>query len=122
MHPTAVFRLNGASQADAELAHYGDKAISVITWTEVLIGAVSEPKQAELRGWLRTFTVIGLDAPIAERAVLLRRQRRIRQTDAIIWVTAQVHGRLLVSRNAKDFPPDDPGVRMPYRLPGGDLA
>jgi len=114
--------LNGAPEADAELARYDDKAISIVTWMEVMIGAAAEPEQAELRAWLSAFTVIGLDAPVAERAVLLRRQRRIRLPDAIIWATAQVHGLLLVSRNTKDFPQDDPGVRMPYRLPGGDLA
>jgi len=33
---------------------------------------------------------------------------------AIIWATAQVHGLLLITRNVRDFPPDEPGVRMPY--------
>jgi predicted nucleic acid-binding protein len=63
------------------------------------------------------FDVIDLDRAIAERAVLIRREKRVRLPDAIIWATAQVHSLLLVSRNTKDFPEDDPGVRVPYRLP-----
>ena len=30
--------------------------------------------------------------------------------------TAQAHAMLLVTRNTKDFPNDDPGVRAPYKL------
>jgi hypothetical protein len=32
------------------------------------------------------------------------------------WATAQVHAMLLVTRNVKDFPDGDPGVRAPYKL------
>jgi hypothetical protein len=60
--------------------------------------------------------VIDLDGPIAARAVALRRERRIRLSNAIVWATAQVRSLLLVSRNTKDFPENEPGVRMPYRL------
>jgi len=28
--------------------------------------------------------------------------------DAVIWATAQAHAMLLVTRNTKDFPVDDP--------------
>ena len=53
---------------------------------------------------------------IAARAVELRRAHRMKPPDAVIWATAQTTGRLLVTRNTKDFPPDDPGVREPYTL------
>ena len=36
--------------------------------------------------------------------------------DAIVWASAQVHGMLLVTRDTKGFPADNPGVRMPYRV------
>jgi predicted nucleic acid-binding protein len=61
--------------------------------------------------------VIDLDRAIAERAVAIRREKRIRLPDAIIWATAQIHSLLLVSRNTRDFPANDPGVRVPYLLP-----
>ena len=38
------------------------------------------------------------------------------KVDAVIWATAQTTGRLLVTRNTKDFPADDPGIREPYVL------
>ena len=60
--------------------------------------------------------MIELDGAIAELAVTLRRQHRIKLPDAVIWATAQVGRRLLVTRNVRDFPKDDPGVREPYAL------
>jgi predicted nucleic acid-binding protein len=108
--------LGGVDAADRELSRYTGKAISAITWMEVLVGAKPE-EEAALKTWLLAFEVIGLDGAIAERAVTIRRKRRIRLPDAIIWATAQIHSLLLVSRNTRDFPEDDPGVRVPYLLP-----
>jgi len=48
--------------------------------------------------------------------VMIRQQRRIRLPDAIVWASAQQHSLLLVSRNTKDFPASEPGVRVPYKL------
>jgi predicted nucleic acid-binding protein len=56
-----------------------------------------------------------LSIGIAEQAVALRRDRRVKLPDAVIWATARSMGALLVTRNTKDFPADDPGVRVPYR-------
>ncbi|MFT3814445.1 MAG: type II toxin-antitoxin system VapC family toxin [Acidovorax sp.] len=107
--------LNGVDAADQELARYGYKAISAITWMEVLAGTGPED-EAAVRAWLLSFDVLALDDAVAERAVAIRKARRIRLPDAIIWATAQVHSLLLVSRNTKDFPENEPGVRVPYVL------
>jgi predicted nucleic acid-binding protein len=58
----------------------------------------------------------GLDDKISERAVTLRREYRLKLPDAIVWASAQVQAMLLVTRDTKGFPADDPGVRMPYRV------
>ncbi|MER1967958.1 type II toxin-antitoxin system VapC family toxin [Castellaniella sp. GW247-6E4] len=105
--------LGGIPAAKAELARYARPAISVITWMEVMAGVTRED-EAMIRAWLTTFDRVALDETVADRAVSIRAQRRIRLPDAIIWASAQVHSMLLVSRNTKDFPPDEPGVRMPY--------
>ena len=63
------------------------------------------------RRFLDGFKIIALDDEIARRAVQLRRAHRIKLPDAVIWATAQTTARLLVTRNTKDFSPDDPGVR-----------
>ncbi|AEA65575.1 MULTISPECIES: type II toxin-antitoxin system VapC family toxin [Burkholderia] len=107
--------LGGIAAAKKELGRYEYRAISTITWMEVLVGASSGEEDA-IRGWLDSFDVIPVGSDIANRAVVIRKARRIRLPDAIIWATAQVHSLLLVSRNTKDFPPDEPGVRIPYKL------
>jgi predicted nucleic acid-binding protein len=107
--------LNGIEQAKAELANYDDPAIGIISWMEVMVGA-SEQDKVGTKRFLSGFHLIGLDAPIADAAVSLRQSHRIKLPDAIVWASARVHGRLLVSRNERDFPANDPGVRMPYRL------
>jgi predicted nucleic acid-binding protein len=53
---------------------------------------------------------------IAEEAVRLRRDRRLRLPDAFVWATARVEGVLLVTRNAKDFPVREPSIRVPYSV------
>jgi predicted nucleic acid-binding protein len=107
--------LNGASQARDELSQYEDPAISIITWMEVLVGA-SEPEEARTRAFLDRFDVVELDEAVAEAAVQLRRAKRLKLPDAIVWACAKTKGRLLVTRNTKDFP-SDPGVRFPYVIP-----
>ncbi len=107
--------LNGVSQARIELERYGSRAISVVTWMEVMVGA--QPSvEAGTRDFLSSFTLIDLDSEIAERAVSLRRAYRIKLPDAIVWASAQANGMLLITRNTKDFPTSDPGVRAPYGL------
>ena len=107
--------LNAVPQARAELKRYRDKAISIVTWMEVMIGADAE-LEADTRSFLSTFDVVTIDEQVAERAVGLRRSHRVRLPDAVIWATAQTRGMLLVTRNTKDFPADDPGIRAPYVL------
>jgi predicted nucleic acid-binding protein len=102
-------------KARTELRRYTTKAISIITWMEVMAGASRELETAT-RNFLGSFDVIAVDAEIAERAVILRRDHRIKLPDAVIWASAQAQGMLLVTRNTKDFPVDDPGVRAPYQL------
>jgi predicted nucleic acid-binding protein len=111
--------LNGVEQADAEYSRYERVLISRITWMEVLIGA--EEDDVELRDFLGTrFEIIPLDLVVAETAVQLRREHRIRLPDAIIWGTAKANEAILVTRNTKDFHPDWGGIhtltRCKYRL------
>lgn len=105
--------LNGIDAANDELHRFRDRAISIVTWAEVLIGATDE-RETGTRNFLRSFTVVDVSVPIAERAVALRRARRVKLPDALIWATAETTGALLVTRNTKDFPADTPGIRVPY--------
>jgi predicted nucleic acid-binding protein len=105
--------LNAIPEAREELNRYTERAISIITWMEVMAGAEGR-LEAPTRNFLDGFETIGLDARIAEKAIALRRERRIKLPDAVIWASAQVNGMLLVTRNTKDFPANDPGVRAPH--------
>jgi predicted nucleic acid-binding protein len=107
--------LNAIPQAAEELDRYDTATISIISWMEVLAGARSAEAEATRR-FLRGFQVIPLEAAVAERAVQIRKEHRIKLPDAIIWATAETHSMLLVTRNTKDFPADAPGVRLPYTI------
>jgi predicted nucleic acid-binding protein len=107
--------LNAVPEAGAELQRYTEKAVSIVTWMEVMVGA-DQDLEAATRSFLHGFDIVAVDEQIAERAVSLRRSHRIKLPDAVIWATAQVHAMLLVTRNTKDFPDNDPGVRAPYKL------
>jgi predicted nucleic acid-binding protein len=119
---TALFDTNvildhikGLEAARAELKRYDDRAISIITVIEVLVGTTPATEAAE-RALLGEFNVVPLDDQVAEEAATLRRVHRMKLPDAVIWASARIQGRLLVSRNSKDFPAGDPGVRIPYRV------
>jgi predicted nucleic acid-binding protein len=107
--------LNGVAEARKEMGLYQDKAISIVTWMDVLVGA-APLVQSATRTFLDGFEIVGLDGPIADQALALRRQHRIKLPDAIIWASAQKTGSLLVTRNIRDFPKADPSVRIPYDL------
>jgi predicted nucleic acid-binding protein len=110
-----IDHLNAVPQARDEIARFESRAISIVTWMEVMVGATAEVAEATRR-FLEGFEIIALDDAIAARAVALRRAHRIKLPDAVIWATAQATGRLLVTRNVKDFPRGDPGIRDPYAL------
>jgi len=106
--------LNGVPAAQAEIYRHRQRLISVVTWMEVLAGARSEEEEDVIEMFLRDFALVEVSRPVARAAVSLRRSRRIRLPDAIIWATAQHESALLVTRNTKDFPRTEPGVRVPY--------
>ena len=107
--------LNGVEQAKTELERYSDKAISVITWMEVMVGATPETEMI-IRTFLHSFDTLPIETRVCEVAVKLRKKHNIKLPDAIVWATAQANKRILVTRNTKDFSPDEPGVRVPYQF------
>jgi predicted nucleic acid-binding protein len=110
-----IDQLKGIGAANAELARYDDKAISIVTWIELLVGA-KPANESGVRAFLASFNTVLLDHGIAEEAATLRRAHGMKLPDAVIWASARSQGRLLVTRNTKDFPADDPGVRHPYSV------
>lgn len=107
--------LNGIEQAKTEFDRHADKAISIVTWMEVMVG-VTPGTEMIIKGFLRGFINLPIDEKVAAAAVALRRKHKIKLPDAIVWATAQANKRLLVTRNTKDFAPDEPGIRVPYHI------
>ncbi|WP_206196897.1 type II toxin-antitoxin system VapC family toxin [Zooshikella ganghwensis] len=108
--------LNGIEDAKHEFQLYEDKAISVITWMEVMVGTTEET-EALTKQWLESaFMVIGVNQRVSEAAVTYRKEKRVKLPDAIIYSSSKCSDRLLVTRNTKDFKGDDPMVRVPYEI------
>ncbi|MBP2547642.1 putative nucleic acid-binding protein [Neorhizobium galegae] len=107
--------LNGIEAARQEMSLYDDIAISMVTWMEVMVGA-REPHREATEAFLARFVLVEIDRPVAEKTVALRRQHRLKLPDAIVWASAQVQDRILVSRDSKDMPTGHPGIRIPYQL------
>lgn len=112
-HPPAHEEIRRASARGARIW------ISRMAWIEVL----SKGSEATLREALRflgRFSIDEIDEDTALRAASLRRERpRLKSPDALILASAQVRGRVLITRNTRDFPEQMPGIRVPYRLERG---
>ncbi len=112
--------LNGIAQASQELGYYTNPAISAVTWMELIAGAsISEQPRARAFLIRLGFEVIQTnDAIMHEAATLrsesMRRPPKVPLLDAIIKATATVTGRLIITRNKKDFVGQN--IRIPYEL------
>ena len=90
--------------------------ISRMAWIEVLSKG-DETVVRDAMAFLGHFGLDEIDDEISRRAAALRRDRpRLKSPDAIILATALTRGRVLVTRNTKDFPAEMPGIRVPYIL------
>ena len=108
--------LSGVKAARREIRLHESALISPITWMEVLLGAEDPQEEQRVRNFLRRFELVPIDQKVSEEAVAIRRNRKLRIPDAIIWASAKTNGALLVTRNTKDFPQAAPDVRVPYRI------
>ena len=111
-----IDHLNGITKATREIGASLDAVISVITWIEVMTGASGQEEEAVLRAFLLNFECLPITVAVADRAAVIRREKRIKMPDAIILATAEVAGRKLVTRNVKDFPVGMRGVKVPYKV------
>ena len=108
--------LNGIAPAKEEIERTGDRAISIVTWMEVLAGAQEDAEEDVIDMFLRDFRVIDVTRRIAREAIEIRRSQRLRLPDAIILATARSESAVLVTRNTKDFPEGRAGIRVPYSV------
>lgn len=107
--------LKGVDAAQAEIDRHRQRLISIVTWMEVQAGVRTAEEADVIDMFLRDFRVVDVTRAIAREAVAIRTASRIRLPDALIWASARHESALLVTRNTKDFPADEPGIRVPYR-------
>ena len=105
-------RVEAADAIDHAVSH---RAISLITWMEVMVGARRHGHEAKTAAVMGAFEIIDVSRDIAERSVLLREKHGMKLPDAIILATAQSRKCPLISRNTKDFSGIDEVV-TPYQL------
>ena len=106
--------LAGVPHSLREVRRYSDRAISIVTWIEVVAGLRDD--ELELREFVaKNFPVIALSPEIAEEATVLRRTTRLKLPDAVILASAHVEERILLTRNTRDFS-EGSFVRIPYEL------
>ena len=108
--------LGGSEAARGELARYRVRLISIITAIELMVGARDAREEALIRGLLSSFEILELSAEIAQEAVVIRKELRLKIPDAIVYATARTQGCLLVSRNTRELKSDWPDIRIPYHL------
>ena len=90
--------------------------VSRMAWIEVMSKGTDDILRDALR-FLGRFGLDEIDEETSHRAAALRRERpRLKSPDAIILASAQVRGRVLVTRNVRDFPASMPGIRVPYTI------
>jgi predicted nucleic acid-binding protein len=108
--------LQGIPAARDEMERYDLPLYSVISFTELLAGARTDEERRAAEGLLASLRRVDLTESIARRAVDLRQSLRLKLPDAIVLATAEVEGCILVTRNTRDFPANDPRVRFPYTV------
>lgn len=108
--------MNGIDAGRIEIRRATRPWISRVTWIEAMSKDVG-PKLVMVERFLGGFSIDEVDAEVARRAAALRRARpSLKLLDATILASAQVRGRILVTRNIKDFPATMPGIRVPYTI------
>ena len=106
--------LNGkATESAQKLLKDTARAISRVTWIEVLAGTRSALDESATRDFLALFQIFELNLAICEKALRPRRETRLKLPDAIIYATALETGRTLVTYNTRDFRADMPAVLIP---------
>lgn len=106
----------GVDDARAFLEGMTDPCVSVVTWMEVVVGAKDQDEERLLRRLLDSYITHGVTAQVVEETVRIRRAKRLKLPDAIIWATARCNDLVLVTRNWRDFPADDDAVLVPYSI------
>jgi predicted nucleic acid-binding protein len=108
--------LNGERKALDEMCLYNESYISIITYTEVLVGIKEHTHFDRAKDYLLSFNVVYIDQDISDLAIQARKKYKLKIADALILASAQKINAILVTRDINDFNLSIPIVREPYKL------
>jgi len=95
LSPAAFFKIS----VQADWAGY-----SAITRIELFgLPGLKDEEETKISEILKPFVEIAVESAIIDRAIGVRKARRIKVPDAIIAATALVRGCSLITRNTEDF-------------------
>src|ERR1700690_1516972 len=94
--------LNGIEKAKEEIELYEFKAISIITYIEIIVSLESQKEIEDIKQFLHQFSIIALDFFIAELTATYRKKYKLKIPDALILASADHNQCLLITRNTKD--------------------
>ena len=107
--------LLGDKRAGAVFKRFDHRAVSVITWVEVM-SVAPEAQQETTRAFLRSFERLSINESIADEALRLIQSRPgVPFHHALTWATAIVNQLTFVTADASFVRSDDKGVLLPYR-------
>ena len=87
-----------------ELVQSPESFASIVSYIEVLgYHALKEENKHAFGRIFETVEILDLTPDVAERATVLRQQRRMGLGDSIIAATALVHNLILITHNTSDF-------------------
>jgi len=109
--------LNGEKRAGEALEPHRHRAISVITWLEVM--ALAPPdKIEETRGFLRSFERLSISESIADEALrMMTRQPALTFHRALTCATAQINLLTMLTADATATQLDGVKIEVPYLWP-----
>ncbi len=86
---------------------------SVITYMEVLgFKFESEAEKVFIEMLFEDIEIINLDADIVNKVIEIRKHKKIKLPDAIVFATASIKQMDLITRNTKDFEGIDESVKI----------
>jgi len=106
--------LLGVTHARRAFAKYPHRAISVVTWLEVMQAAPTAEREAT-RLFLCSCERLAINEAIADRAqALLLAHTRLGLPQALSWATAQVNGLVFVATRSGALQMTDAGLWLAY--------
>jgi predicted nucleic acid-binding protein len=114
----------GYREATLELAAYDDAVISAVSWMEVTCKlSVEARNEFDVHLLLGGIKVVHTNDAIMRRTAELRGLTWKKLPDCIIRATAEMEGRIVVTRNPVDFGGHSNSlVRIPYEIKGGKVV